>query len=106
MTDNENVLKTSLNDNLTPSMCSEMLDTAHYPIVGAIGFHRVDCVVVGCLRLEVVHAHPENGIGMARVKSDWRLRRLAEFLRTSTVMHDSEVLWRTSGIVACPPDDR
>jgi len=49
------------------SGCTEMLDSALHSVALAIGFRRVDRVVVGCPRLEPVHAHAENGIGMARV---------------------------------------
>jgi hypothetical protein len=53
-----------------------MLDSTLHPVAFAIGFHRVNRVVVGCPRLEAVHAHAENGIGMARVQPDWRFRRV------------------------------
>ena len=53
-----------------------MLDGAFHPVACAIGFHRVNRVVVGCPRLEAIHAHAENGIGMARIQPDWRFRRL------------------------------
>src|SRR5713226_3669589 len=88
-----------------PSTCSEMLDSALHPIVLAIGFHRVDRVVVGCTRIETVHAHAENGIGMARVQPYWRLRRLAQVRGIRTVTHDSIMLRRTPRIVTCPSDN-
>ena len=53
-----------------------MSDTALDSVVVAIGFHRIDRVVVGCLGLESVHAHAKNGIGMVRVQPDWRFRGL------------------------------
>ena len=55
-----------------------MLDSAFHPVALAIGFRRVNRVEVGCARLEPVHAHAENGIGMARVHPDWRFRRLVQ----------------------------
>src|SRR3989454_11613041 len=82
-----------------------MLNGALYPIVLAIGFHRIDRVVVGCPRLEAVHAHAENGIGMARVQPDWRLHRLARVREIRTVTHDSIMLRRTPRIVTCPSDN-
>src|SRR5438132_3412127 len=51
-----------------PSMCGEMLDSALHPVALATGFHRVDRVVVGCPRLETIHAHAEIGKRMARVQ--------------------------------------
>jgi hypothetical protein len=66
-----------------------MPDSALHAVTPAIGFHRVNSVVVGCSRLEVVHAHAENGIGMARVQPDWRLRGLAQFCGIRTVAHDA-----------------
>src|SRR5260370_25269526 len=83
-----------------------MPDRAFYPIALAIRLDRVNRIVVGCPRLEVVHAHAENGIGMARVQPDWRFRCLAEFLRIRTVTHDSVMLGRAPRVVAYPPDNR
>src|SRR5216683_774935 len=88
-----------------PSTCSEVLDSALHPIVLAIGFHRVDRVVVCCTRLETVHAHAENGIGMARVYPDWRFRRLAQVRRMCTIVHDAVMLGRTPGIIAFPANN-
>src|SRR5207248_11498807 len=91
---------------LPPSRCGEMLNGALYPIVLAIGFHRIDRVVVGCPRLQTVHAHAENGIGMARVQPDWRFCCLTKFLGICTVTHDSVMLGRATRVVTCPPDNR
>src|SRR5437660_9932856 len=91
---------------LPPSRCGEMLNGALYPIVLAIGFHRIDRVVVGCPRLQTVHAHAENGIGMARVQPYGRFRGLAELLGIRTIVHDSVLLSRSPGLLACPPDTR
>src|SRR5882762_8911010 len=88
-----------------PSTCGEMLDSALHLVALAIGLHRVHRVVVGGPRLEAVHTHAENGIGMARVQPDWRLRRLAEVREIGTVTHDSKMLRRTAWIVTCPSDD-
>ena len=57
--------------------CGEMLDTALRPVAFAIGFHRVNRVVIRCPRLEAVHAHAENRVRMARIQPDWGLRGLA-----------------------------
>ena len=73
-------------------MRGEMVDGALDPVARAIGFHRVDLVVVGCPRLETVYAHAENGIGMARVQPDWRFRCLAKVLGIRAVMHHSVML--------------
>src|SRR5260370_42388772 len=40
--------------------CNELLDRAPRPIVGAIGSHRANRVVIGCTRLKVVDPHAEN----------------------------------------------
>ena len=48
-------------------VCGELLDLALETVVLAAGFHGPNRVVVGCSRLEVVHAHAEHGIGMARI---------------------------------------
>ena len=50
-----------------------MLDSALHPVPFAIGFYRVDRVVVGRPGLEAVHAHAEDRMGMARVQPDWRM---------------------------------
>jgi hypothetical protein len=47
------------------------LDAALHAIALAIGFHRLNRVVIGCPMLEAVHAHSGDGIGMARVQPDW-----------------------------------
>src|SRR5712692_7223129 len=91
--------------NISLSMRSEMLDRTLHAVPLAVRFHGVNLVVVGCSRLEVVHAHAENRMGMARVQPDGRFRGLAEFLGIRTVMHDSVMLGRTPGVVACPPDN-
>src|SRR5882724_12668234 len=83
-----------------PSTCGEVLDGALHPVARPIGFHRVDCVVIGCPRLETVHAHAENGIGMARVQPDGRFRGLAELLGIRTIVHDSVMLRRSPGVLA------
>src|SRR3984893_1935758 len=83
-----------------------MVNGALDPVARAIGFHRVDLVVVSCPRLEAVYAHAENGIGMARVQPDWRFRRLAKILGIRTVMHHSVMLGRSPRVVGCPPDNR
>ncbi len=49
------------------STCGESFDSALHSIAVAIGFHRIDGVVVGCPRLETIHTHSENGIGMTGV---------------------------------------
>ena len=83
-----------------------MFDATFYPVAVAIGLDRINRVVVGCPRPEVVHAHAENSVGMARVQPDWRFRRLTKFLGTCTVMQDSVMLGRATRVVTCPPDNR
>src|SRR5712691_6045789 len=90
---------------IPPSRCSELLNRARHTVALAIGFHRIDFVVVLRPGRKVIQAHAENGIGMARVQPDWRFRCLAEFLGVRTVMHHSVMLRRASRVVACPPDN-
>jgi hypothetical protein len=80
-----------------------MLDSALHSVALAIGFRRVNRVVVGCPRLEPVHAHAENGIGKARVQPDWRFRRLVQFRGIRTVAHNAVMLGRGARVVAGPP---
>src|SRR5258707_15270088 len=82
-----------------------MLNSALDPIARAIGFHRVDRVVVGCLRLEAVYTHAENGIKMARVQPDWRFCCLAKVLWIRTVVHYSVMLGHAPGVVGGHPTD-
>jgi hypothetical protein len=84
----------------------ETFDRALYSVVLAIGLHGIDLVVIRCARLEIVHADAESGIGMARVQPDGRFRCLAKVLGIRTVMHDSVMLGRAPGVVACPSDNR
>src|SRR5882672_10412955 len=88
-----------------PSTCGKMLDSALHLVALAIGLHRVHRVVVGCPRLEAVHAYAENGIGMARIQPDRRLRRLAQVREIRSVTHNSIMLRRTPRVVTCPSDD-
>ena len=83
-----------------------MLDSALHPVPFAIGFYRVDRVVVGRPGLEAVHAHAEDGMGMARVQPDWRFRRLVQFRRVRTVAHNAVVLGGAARVVAGPTDNR
>lgn len=78
---------------------------ALHPITLAGGLHRVHRVVVGGLRLEAVHTHAKNRIGMVLVQPDVRFRRLVEVLRIGTVVDDAEMLIRTARIVARPRDN-
>jgi hypothetical protein len=80
-----------------------MLDSGLHSVVLAIGFSRVNRVVVVCPRLEPVHAHAENGIGMARVQPNWRFRRLVQFHGIRTVAHNAVMLGRAAKVVAGPP---
>src|ERR1700756_5258834 len=85
--------------------CSELLDRAPRPIVGAIGSHRANRVVIGCTRLKVGHPHAENCRWVVWVKPDGRFCSLAEVLGIRTIPHDAVMHGRASGVVACPPYD-
>src|ERR1700680_4297508 len=88
------------------STCGETLNSTPDPVARAVGFHRVDFVVVSCPSLETVYTHSENGFGMVRVQPDWRFRCLAKVLGIRTVMHHSVMLGRSPRVVGCPPDNR
>src|SRR5260370_25412146 len=75
-------------------------------MVRAIGLPRTDRVVVGCPRLEVVQAHAENCRSVVRVQPDGRFRSLAQVLGIGTIVHDTIMLGRASGVVGGPPDYR
>ena len=59
-------------------LSAELLDGSLDAIAHAVGLHRFHGVVVGCLRLQAVDAHTENGFGMARAQDNGRFRCLAE----------------------------
>src|SRR5205807_4066819 len=84
---------------------SEMLNRARQAVTLAIGFHRINFVIVGRPPRKVIHAHAKDSRGMARVQPDWRLRCLAEILGIRTVMHHSVMLRRASRVIARPPDN-
>lgn len=77
----------------------ELLDSAFRPIVRAIGLLRTDRVVVSCPRLEVVQAHAENYRGVVRVQPGRRFRSLDRVLGIDTIVHDTVMLWRGSGLL-------
>src|SRR5713101_448697 len=87
------------------SRCGEMLDSAPDPVALAIGFNRVDRVVVSCSRPEAVYAHAENRRCVTRVQPDRRFCRLAQASWIRTVVHDSVMHRGATGIVRCPPDN-
>jgi hypothetical protein len=83
----------------------EVGELALYPITLAVALRGVNRVVVGRLRLKAVHTHAKNRIGMVLVQPDVRFRRLAQMLRVGTVVHKTEMLVGTPGIVARPRDN-
>ena len=54
----------------TSSRRGEMLDRALDSVALAVGFLRLDLVVVGCRALEPIHAHAKDRIGMGWVQPD------------------------------------
>jgi len=82
----------------------ELLDSAFRPIVRAIGLLRTDRIVVSRPRLEVVQAHAENCRGVVRVQRDRRFRSLAQVIGIGTIVHDTVMLGRSSGVVSGPPE--
>src|SRR5947208_11274868 len=86
-----------------PLLCLEGFYLAGHPVALAVGFHRVDIIIVGCPRLEAFYTHAENRIGMAGVQPDWRFRCLAKILGIRTVLHPSVIVGRSPRVVGCPP---
>ena len=84
----------------------ELLDNAFRPIDRAIGPLRTDGVVVSCPRLEVVQAHAESCRGVVRVQPDRRFCSLAQVLGIGTIVDDTVILGRGSGVVSGLPDYR
>src|ERR1700731_3511374 len=84
---------------------AEILDLALYSVAPAIGLHRVNGVVVLCLRCQPIHSHAKNRVRMVLVQADGRFCCLAKILRVRAVMHDCEMLVRSARIVTLPPDD-
>src|SRR6266850_3469594 len=65
-------------DHLAGRRCGEVADRAFHPIALTIFAHRAHLVVVGGLRLQIHHAHPENRLRMGSVEPDVTFRGLAQ----------------------------
>src|SRR5713226_142031 len=63
---------------LNPLRCRERFYAADHSIARTTRVDRVHLVIVGGLRLETVHAHAENCIGMAGIQPDVRFCRLTQ----------------------------
>src|SRR5216683_57977 len=61
-----------------PLRCRERFYAADHSIARTTRVDRVHLVIVGGLRLETVHAHAENCIGMAGIQPDVRFCRLTQ----------------------------
>ena len=61
---------------LTRGGCGEVVDRTLHPIALTITPHRGHLVVIGSLRLQTIHPHPEDRLWMATVKPDVIFRRL------------------------------
>src|ERR1700730_7768378 len=92
-------------DALAGRRCGELVDWALHPIALTNAVCRGHLVVIGRLRLQILHAHPENRLWMAPVEPDLGFRRLAELLGIRTVGHDGEMLVRASRVGGGPPDN-
>src|SRR5258707_2114487 len=77
------------------------LDTIAY----AIRIFRINRVVVGSLRRQLIHAYAENSVVMGWVQPDVRLGSQVQFLGIRAVVHHGKVLGRAARIVAGPPND-
>src|SRR5258708_39891185 len=90
-------------DYLAERRCGEVDDRALHPIALTIGLHRAHLVVVGRLRLQIHHAHPENRLWMGSVEPDVAFRRLAQILGIRPVMHDAVMLVVSTRVGGGPP---
>jgi hypothetical protein len=93
-------------DSLAGRRCGELADRALHPIALTIRSHRAHLVVVGRLRLQTLHAHPENRLWVGAVEPDVTLRRLAQILGIRPVMHDAVMLVVAARVGGSPPDNR
>src|SRR5882757_1975069 len=91
-------------DYLAERRCGEVDDRALHPIALTIGPHRAHLVVVGRLRLQIHHAHPENRLWMGPVEPDVTFRRLAQILGIRPVVHDAVMFVVAARVGGGPPD--
>ena len=83
-----------------------MVDRTLHTVALAAGLHRVDHVVIGRLRFEVIKTYSENRRWMIRIQPDWRFGGLDQAIRIGTVVHDSVMHRGSAGIIGCPADNR
>src|SRR5579863_8052711 len=83
----------------------ELLDSALYVIVRAIGSHGINRIVICRFWLQVIQHHTENRIGMTPIEPDVGFCRLAQVCRTCTEMNYAEVLVISPGVAAGPTDN-
>jgi len=76
-----------ISNESAPLLCYEGFYGAGHPIACATGVDRVNFVIVGGLRPEVVDAHAEQRIGMAPVQPNVRFCRLAQVFWIRTIVH-------------------
>src|SRR6266550_3106271 len=93
-----------LNSESAPLLCYESFYGAGHSIACATGVDRVNFVIVGGLRPEVVDAHAEHRIGMAPVQPNVRFCRLAQVFWIRTIVHQAEMLLTAPRVTARPSD--
>jgi hypothetical protein len=71
--------------------CGEIVYWADDSVARAVRVNRVHRVIVGCVRLEIKHAHAEDRMRMLLFQSDVRFRRLAQIFGIRAVVHNAEV---------------
>src|SRR6266568_3581844 len=72
--------------------CGELIDGALHPVALTAAAHRGHLIVIGRLRLQILHANPENRLRMVPVEPNVTLRRLAQILGIRAVVHDAVML--------------
>src|SRR5258708_16851864 len=76
-----------------------------HTIAYAIRIFRINRVVVGSFRRQLIHAHADNSVVMGWVQPDVRLGSQVQFLGIRAVVHHGKMLGRAARIVAGPSND-
>ena len=91
---------------LTRGGCGELVDRTLHPVAYTIIPHRRHLVVVGGVRFQTIHPHPEDRLRMALVEPDVIFRCLAQIIGIGPVVYDRVMVVVASRIGGGPPDDR
>ena len=92
-------------DSRAGTGCGELVDSAPHAIALTIGLHRGYLVIIGGIRLQRLHAHPEDRLWMALVEPDVIFRRLAQIIGIRPIVYDGVMVVVASRIIGGPSDD-